>query len=187
MAYLLRFLILLMALGMGLTVLRAMNFIFLPLGHISLGIVSFLYMLFVQALVMFYFIGVGRLMRNIYDTLLALKCPGAEEELKDLFGESPENLSPYLEKTGEWVRRSTLCRRQTVPWTMLMLSLGTLAFLLGAAHDTGLVAKTTHLGVVYGFIFAMLIGFFRQWHYLKICHGLLRKAKTLYQIPDSQM
>ena len=43
---------------------------------------------------------------------------------------------------------------------------GTLGFLLGEAHDTGLVSKTTHSGVVYGFLAATGIGFARQWYYL---------------------
>ena len=70
---------------------------------------------------------------------------------------------------------------------MLILLLGTLAFLLGGACDTGLVERSTHLGVVYGFMAAMAIGFFRQWHYLKVGHRLLRKVKALYQLPDGQM
>ena len=82
---------------------------------------------------------------------------------------------------------STRCKRQTIPWTMLMLILGTMAFLLGAAHDTGLVEKTTHVGLVYGFIAASAIGFFRQWHYLGRVHLLLRKIKSLYGLPDHQM
>ena len=68
-----------------------------------------------------------------------------------------------------------------------MLILGMMAFLLGGAHDTGLVQKTTHSGVVLGFIIAMTIGFFRQWHYLGKSHSLLRKLKALYGIADGQM
>ena len=68
-----------------------------------------------------------------------------------------------------------------------MLVLGMIAFLLGGAHDTNLVSKTTHSGVVYGFLAAMLIGFVRQWHYLKVGHISLRKIKTLFEIPDGQM
>jgi len=65
--------------------------------------------------------------------------------------------------------------------------LGMIAFLLGGAHDTGLVSRPVHSGVVYGFIVAMGIGFFRQWYYLGRGHLLLRKLKTLFAIPDGQM
>ena len=68
-----------------------------------------------------------------------------------------------------------------------MLILGMLAFLFGGAHDTGLVEKATHVGLVYGFIAALTIGFFRQWYYLKKTHLLLRKVKALYSLPDAQM
>ena len=62
-----------------------------------------------------------------------------------------------------------------------------IAFLLGGAHDTGLVQKTTHSGVVLGFFIAMTIGFFRQWYYLGKSHLLLRKLKSLYGMADGQM
>ncbi len=68
-----------------------------------------------------------------------------------------------------------------------MLVLGMIAFLLGGAHDTHLVSKSTHAGVVYGFLVAALIGFVRQWFYLGKMHHLLRKLKALFQIPDGQM
>ena len=68
-----------------------------------------------------------------------------------------------------------------------MLILGMIAFLLGGAHDTGMVLKTTHSGVVYGFTGAALIGFFRQWFYLGKSHILLRKIKSLFEIPDHSM
>ncbi len=68
-----------------------------------------------------------------------------------------------------------------------MLILGMIAFLLGGAHDTGLVLKTTHSGVVYGFLAAMFIGFFRQWWFLGKAHILLRKVKGLFDIPDGSM
>jgi hypothetical protein len=70
---------------------------------------------------------------------------------------------------------------------MLMLILGTLAFLLGGAHDTGVVQKTVHSGVAYGFIVAMIIGFGRQWHYLKKSHLLLRELKTLFGLSSDSM
>ncbi len=181
MAYLLRALILLMAFGIGLTTAVAMDWVNISFGHIQLAIITFLYTIFAQAFVMFYFIGVNRLMKNIYEIL------HSQNNLSELFQVPPKDLNPYIKKTAKFVQDSNLCKRQTIPWTMLMLILGTIAFLLGGAHDTGLVALTTHAGVVYGFMVAMLIGFFRQWHYLKVSHRLLRKVKTLYQIPDGQM
>lgn len=60
-------------------------------------------------------------------------------------------------------------------------------FFLGGAHDTGLVPKTIHSGVVYGFSAAVIIGFVRQWYYLGKTHILLRRIKGLFSIPDGQM
>ena len=181
MAYLLRFLILFMLLGMTLTTVVALGWVETPFQHITLAIASFLYTLFTQAFVMFYFIGINRLMKNIYEIL------HSSASLKDLFDSPPKDLAPYKKKTLKFVQDSDRCKRQTIPWTMLILVLGTIAFLLGGAHDTGLVAKTTHSGVAYGFMAALFIGFFRQWYYLKISHQTLKKAKTLYQIPHGQM
>ena len=96
-------------------------------------------------------------------------------------------MTPYLEKTKKFVEDADRCKRQTIPWSILMLVLGMVAFLLGGAHDTGLVQKTTHSGVVLGFFAATLIGFFRQWYYLGKAHLLLRKLKGPYEIPDGQM
>ena len=68
-----------------------------------------------------------------------------------------------------------------------MLTLGSIAFLLGAAHDTGLVEKTTHSGVSYGFFAAMILGMIRQWHFLSKNHLLLRKLKAIFKIPNTSM
>ena len=182
MAYLLRTLILLMMLSILLVVSSAMELVDVGFGHIHLAIPVFLYCIFAQAFVMFYFIGVSRLIRNIWGLLQE----GGGTE--GLFPSSPpEDLSPYLKKTKKFLQESTRCQRQTIPWTMLMLTLGTLAFLFGAAHDTGMAAKATHVGLVYGFIGAGTIGFFRQWHYLGKAHSLLRKIKALYRLPDGSM
>ena len=106
---------------------------------------------------MFYFIGVARLTTNVY-SIVATKT-----NLHELFDNPPTDLAPYLEKTKKFVEDADRCKRQTIPWSILMLVLGMVAFLLGGAHDTGLVQKTTHSGVVLGFFVAMMIGFFRQW------------------------
>ena len=182
MAYLLRFLIVLMIAGIGLTASMALGWIELEkYSHIQISIVAFLYTIFAQAFVMFYFIGVSRLMTNIYEILKG------ENNLNELFDNPPEDLEPYMKKVVKFVQDSNRCKRQTIPWTMLMLILGTIAFLLGGAHDTGLVQKTTHSGVVYGFLAAMIIGFVRQWYYLKVGHIMLRKVKGLFEIPDGSM
>ena len=181
MAYLLRALLLLMMLLLIATILSAMGWINLGFSHIELAIPMFIYCIFAQAFVMFYFIGVSRLVDNIWAILQN------QEDSGELFVTPPQDLQPYIKKTKKFVQESTRCKRQTIPWTMLMLVLGMLAFLLGGAHDTGLVEKAVHVGLVYGFMAAGTIGFVRQWYYLGKTHLLLRKVKTLYQIPDAQM
>lgn len=181
MAHLLRLLIFLMVAGILLTIAQAFGITHLPYNHIQLSIPIFLYTIFAQAFVMFYFIGVARLVNNVYHIL------STENNLNELFDDPPENLNPYLEKVHQFVQLADRSKRQTIPWTMLMLILGMTAFFLGGAHDTGMVQKTTHSGVVFGFTAAMLIGFFRQWHYLGKTHILLRKIKTLFEIPDGSM
>lgn len=181
MAYLLRTLILLMVIGMGLTTLVAHQFVHLSLGHIQLAIPSYLYTIFAQAFVMFYFIGVSRLANNVQMILQS------GTQLSELFEHPPEDLTPYLKQVNRFVYEADTCKRQTVPWSILMIVLGMFAFLLGGAHDTHLVSLPVHSGVVYGFLVAMTIGFFRQWYYLGRSHKLLRKLKTLFDIPDAQM
>lgn len=181
MAYLLRTLIVLMIASIILTNLLALNLIQLNVNHIQLAIPAFLYTIFAQAFVMFYFIGVSRLTNNVYTIVRT------GTSLKELFETPPEDLTPYIEKTKKFVEEADRSKRQTIPWTIMMLILGMIAFLLGGAHDTGLVQNTTHSGVVLGFFIAMMIGFFRQWYYLGKTHILLRKLKTLYSIPDGSM
>ncbi|MCR9203054.1 MAG: hypothetical protein NXH75_00645 [Halobacteriovoraceae bacterium] len=180
MAYLLRFLNLLMVFGIVLTAGVALGWFEVGYSHIQLALVSFIYTIFAQAFVMFYFIGVDKLMKSIYTAL-------QEGSLHELFDNPPEDLDPYKKKTYKFAMDSERCKRQTIPWTMLMLILGSIAFLLGGAHDTGMVKKVIHSGVVYGFMAAMIIGFVRQWYYLKVSHVSLRKIKALYEIPDGQM
>lgn len=181
MAYLLRFLITLMVAAITLTILVALKILILPMGHIKLAIPTFIYAIFAQAFVMFYFIGVARLVENIHLIL------HSATNLNELFDNPPSDLKPYIEKVDKFHYDAQLAKRQTIPWTILMLILGMIAFLLGGAHDTGLVQKTTHSGVVYGFTVAALIGFVRQWYYLGKAHILLRKIKGLFEIPDGSM
>ena len=181
MAYLLRTLVLLMILSVAITTSTAMGWLDLGYNHIVLAIPTYLFVIFVQAFVMFYFIGTSRMVNNVWDAL------HSESNLGELFEKPPEDLEPYIKSTRRFVEQSTRSKRQTIPWTMLMLILGMAAFLLGGAHDTGMVEKTTHVGLVYGFVATALIGFFRQWYYLGKTHILLRKIKALYEIPDHQM
>ena len=181
MAYLLRALILIMVGSITLTALIGMGFVSFSFSHIELAIASFLFTIFSQAFVMFYFIGVSRLVNNV-DLILKSK-----SNLNELFDNPPEDISPYEKQVDQFVHQATVSKRQTIPWTMLMLILGMLAFLLGGAYDTGLVSKPIHSGLVYGFMASMIIGFFRQWYYLGKTHKLLRKLKSLFSISNSSM
>ena len=181
MAYLLRFLLVIMVLGIALTASVALGWINIDFGHIQLAIPTFMYVIFIQAFVMFYFIGVARLVENVWNAL------NSDANLSELFDEPPQDLEPYKKKVARYVHESQLCKRQTIPWTMLMLILGTIAFLLGGAHDTGLVRKVVHSGVAYGFLAAMLIGFVRQWIYLGKSHKLLGEMKALFGISRDAM
>jgi len=181
MAYLLRFLLIIMLAGISLTAGVALGWISLSYGHIQLAIPTFMFTIFIQAFVMFYFIGVSRLVENVWNAL------NSQGNLNELFEDIPDDLEPYKKKVARYVHESQLSKRQTIPWTMLMLILGTIAFLLGGAHDTGMVTKVVHSGVAYGFIVAMGIGFFRQWYYLKKSHILLGEMKALFGISRDAM
>jgi hypothetical protein len=181
MAYLLRFLLVLMVAGIVLTTSVALGWVSMSFGHIQLAIPTFIYVMFIQAFVMFYFIGVARLVEKVWNVL------HSEANLSELFEDPPKDLDPYKKKVARYVHESQLSKRQTIPWTMLMLVLGTIAFLLGGAHDTQLVSKVVHSGVAYGFFAAMLIGFVRQWYYLGKSHLLLRDMKSLFGISRDAM
>lgn len=181
MAYLLRFLLIIMVLGIALTTSVALGWISLEFGHIQLAIPTFMFTIFIQAFVMFYFIGVSRLVENVWNAL------NSQGNINELFDHPPTDLEPYKKKVSRFVHESTLSKRQTIPWTMLMLVLGTIAFLLGGAHDTGMVQKVVHSGVSYGFIASMLIGFFRQWFYLGKSQVLLGDMKSLFGMSRDAM
>lgn len=181
MAYLLRGLLLLMVAGIVLTTALALQWVTLPQSHIQTAIPSFIFLIFIQAFVMFYFIGVARLVENVWNVLQS------EQNLHELFDAPPADLEPYKKRVARFVHESSLSKRQTIPWTMMMLVLGSIGFLLGGAHDTGLVVKTVHSGVIYGFIAAMGIGFFRQWIYLGKSHILLRELKGLFGMSSDSM
>lgn len=181
MAHLLRFLLVIMFLGICLTMGAAFGWFDIGLGHIHLSITVFIYLIFIQAFVMFYFIGVARLVENVWNAL------NSESNLGELFDKAPDDLEPYKKKVSRYVHESQLSKRQTIPWTILTLILGTIAFLLGGAYDTGLVRKVVHSGVAYGFFVAMLIGFVRQWYYLGKSHVLLGEIKALFGMSRDAM
>jgi len=181
MAYLLRFLIIVMVLGISLTTGVALGWFPMSYGHIQLAIPTFMFTIFIQAFVMFYFIGVSRLVENVWNAL------NSPDNINELFDNPPQDLEPYKKKVARFVHESTLSKRQTIPWTILMLVLGTIAFLLGGAHDTGMVTKVVHSGVAYGFFAAMMIGFVRQWYYLGKSHILLGDLKGLFGISRNAM
>jgi hypothetical protein len=181
MAYLLRGLLVIMVSGIVLTTALALDWVSLPQSHIQTAIPSFIFLIFIQAFVMFYFIGVARLVENVWNVLQS------EQNLHELFDSPPADLEPYKKRVARFVHESSLSKRQTIPWTMMMLVLGSIGFLLGGAHDTGLVVKTVHSGVIYGFIAAMAIGFYRQWVYLGKSHILLRELKGLFGMSSDSM
>lgn len=181
MAFLLRGLILIMVCGIFLTTTTALGWIDLTFSHIQTAIPTFIFLIFIQAFVMFYFIGVARLVENVWNAL------HSEGNLHELFDEAPTDLEPYKKKVARFVHESSLSKRQTIPWTILMLVLGSIGFLLGGAHDTGLVRKVVHSGVIYGFLVAMMIGFVRQWIYLGKSHKLLRDMKSLFGMSSDAM
>ncbi len=183
MAFLLRFLLLISFASFVLVAANAHGFISLQYSHIEIAIPSVMFLIFSQAFIMFYFIGVARMVENIHGVLNSER----GDKLSELFDDPPKNLEPYLKKVNRFIYQSKLSKRQTIPWTALILLLGIIGFLLGGAHHTGVANKTTHSGVVYGFLVAYIIGFVRQWFYLGKTHKLLREIKALFMIPDNTM
>lgn len=181
MANILRSLLLLILAGILLTLLSAYQFIHIGFSHIALSIPLILMIIFSQAFIMFYFIGVHRLVENVMNVL------HSKTDLYQLFDEPPSDLNPYLKEVNLISYQTSLCKRQTIPWSALILVLGILAFLLGAAYHTGQVEKPVHVGVVYGFLTSFSIGFFKQWKYLGKAHILLRKLKATFNLSDDRM
>ena len=181
LAYLLRSLLTLMLISFVGVILQAKGTINLPISHIPFALACFIYLLFTQAFIMFYFIGVSRFLENVLDLF------SKEEKLTDYFKEVPKDLAPYKKRVTRGVFDSRLFKRKTIPWCMLIQVLASLALLLGGAHDTAVVSKYYHTGVVYGLLGAIIIGFIRQWHYLGKGHQLLRNIKQLFDISDFSM
>jgi hypothetical protein len=182
MAYFLRVIMALTYLALLFIIASAMNWLPLSFNHIKIAVPFFIFMIFEQAFVMFFFIGVYRLTVNVYQSL--------ETRNFEELGIAPvdeANLASLTDKAKTYLQSSNLSKRKIIPWTMLTLTLGTFAFLLGGAHDTGLVAKHVHSGVVLGFVIAASLSSFFQWRYLGKIHLLLRKLKSTFDLPDHQM
>ena len=112
MAYLLRSLNIIMLLGILVTTLLGKNLIDLPYGHIQIAIPAFLFALFTQAFVMFYFIGTARMVDNIVAIL------HHEKNLEELFDEAPNDLAPYQKKMTQYQHKTKMGKSQIIPWTM---------------------------------------------------------------------
>jgi hypothetical protein len=180
MANLLRALLFFQFLGLNITILMAFHKLPFSVSHIQFAIPFFLFTIFAQAFVMFYFIGISRLTVQVQELLMTNKT-------EELFEHPPEDLIPYKRKVGQIVYETALFKRKVIPWTMLILTLGSMAFLLGGAHDTSMVKKEIHSGVVYGFYMATLIGTFQQWLHLGKGHKLLKTFKEMFSLSHQQM
>lgn len=141
-----------------------------------------MYLIFTQAFIMFYFIGVHRLVENV---LTALQ---SSTQLETLFDPPiPRDLTPYQKDVNRLFYQTNMCKRQTIPWTALILVLGIVSFLLGGAYHTGQVDRMVHVGVVLGFAAAFFIGFIKQWMYLGRANKYLRELKNLFNISKDSM
>ena len=151
-------------------------------GHIALSIPFVMFLIFSQAFIMFYFIGVHRLVENVLNVL------HSKQQLESLFDPPfPQDLTPYLKDVNRLHYQTNLCKRQTIPWTGLILVLGIIAFLFGGAFHTGAVSRMVHLGLLLGFAIAFSLGFFKQWMYLGRANKYLRELKTLFNISSNAM
>lgn len=182
MAYILRALMFGTFVFFALTLSNALGWFEITSSHIIMAIPFILVLIFVQAFVMFYFIGVNRLVTNIHIKL------DEGKNLGELFDDgAPEDLMPYRKRVYRYYKNSDMAKKKVIPWTMLTLFLGILGFLLGGAHHTGVVDRIIHSGVIYGFLAAYLIGFAKQWKYLGQNHFLLRELKKLFSLSDHTM
>lgn len=179
---LLRFLLLLSFTTFWYIVAVAYGMIPSEFGHIGLSIPYILFLIFTQAFIMFYFIGVHRLVENVLTVLTT------RQDLGSLFEEPyPSDLTIYQKDVNRLHYQTNLSKRQTVPWTGLILTLGILAFLLGGAHHTGQVSRIIHVGVIFGFAIAFSIGFYKQWKYLGKVNIYLRELKETFGLSQNSM
>jgi hypothetical protein len=181
MAYLLRALLCVITSAMIILFASAKGWIEVPFGHIKLSIPVFLVVMFTQTFVMFFFIGISRMVQNIHNIL------HGKTDLDQLFDNPPEDLTPYMKKITRFRYKADTFKRKIVPWVILSIVLGTFTFLMGGAYDTGAVSRNTHLGLSYGFIFTLTMGIISEWRYLKQAHILLRQVKSTFELEDHAM
>jgi hypothetical protein len=155
-------------------------------SHIILSIPFIIGLIFVLAFVMFYFIGVRQLMVNVMQGLQGAK----REQLAEYFeGEAqiPSDLTPYLSKLNRFYYLANQAKRKSIPWCILILILGILSFLLGAAHHTNVVDKSIHAGVVLGYLTASTLGCIWMIKHLRTANQSLRDMKSLFGLKSHQM
>lgn len=151
-------------------------------GHIGLSIPFIMFLIFSQAFIMFYFIGISRLVENVLNVL------NSKQQLETLFDEPfPKDLTPYRKDVNRLHYQTSLCKRQTIPWTALILILGIVAFLFGGAFHTGQVSRMVHVGLILGFAIAFSFGFYKQWTYLGRANKYLRELKNLFNLSHDTM
>lgn len=156
------------------------------LSHILWAVPFVIMLIFINAFVMFYFIGVKQLVVNIVHNLQNPK----PEQLAEYFAGSehvPQDLTPYLSKLNRFYYVVNQAKRKSIPWCMLTLTLGILAFLLGAAHHTLVVNKSVHVGVVIGYLVASTLGCYWMLKHLRASHQTLRALKSLFGLESHRM
>jgi len=187
MSYLLQFLLLAITLLGWLT--AGIAFGFLPYfieSHILLSIPFVIGLIFVMAFVMFYFIGVRQLIVNVLQSLQSSN----RDQLVEYFEHKesiPKDLTPYLSKLNRYYYIANQAKRRSIPWCILILILGILGFLLGAAHHTNVVDKSIHVGVVLGYLTASTLGCAWMIKNLRDANRTLRSMKELFGLKSHQM
>ncbi|MDH4467834.1 MAG: hypothetical protein QE271_07235 [Bacteriovoracaceae bacterium] len=187
MSFLLQFLLSLITFFGWFTAAVAYGLVPTTLSHILLAVPFVIVLIFVLAFVMFYFMGVRQLVVNVMHGLQTSN----REQLGQFFScsdeEIPKDLTPYLSKLNRFYYVVNQAKRKSIPWCILILILGILAFLLGAAHHTQVVDKSIHLGVVIGYLVASTLGWVWMMKYLREANKTLRQVKELFGLKSNQM
>jgi succinate dehydrogenase/fumarate reductase cytochrome b subunit len=142
--------------------------------------------IFILAFVMFYFMGVRQLVLNVMQGLQNSN----RDQLTEYFSRKediPQDLTPYLSKLNRFYYVVNQAKRKSIPWCILILILGILSFLLGAAHHTNVVDKSVHVGVVFGPIVASTLGCIWMVKYLGDAHRTLKSMKELFGLKSHHM
>lgn len=113
-------------------------------GHIALSIPFIMFLIFSQAFIMFYFIGIHRLVENVLNVL------NSKQQLDTLFDAPfPEDLTPYRKDVNRLHYQTNLCKRQTIPWTELMLDSWNHSFFIWWSFSYGTSQSMVHLGLLW--------------------------------------